>query len=142
MSEPTMDDPERARLRDVVERYATAADRRDADAFAAVFAPDGVLVTPRGELRGHAELRSVAARLGRYDETRHTITGHQLVAFDGDDATAETFCTAEHVTIGDVCVETYVMEIRYDDRFRRDELGGWRIVERRLVLLSEDRRQG
>lgn len=129
-------------LRALAERYAAAADARDGDAFADVFAEDGVLVTHRGELRGRDELRSVPDRLARYDRTRHLVTGHEIVAADGDDATARTWCTAEHTTIGDVCVETYVMEIRYDDRCRRDPSGRWTITERRLVLLSEETRQG
>jgi ketosteroid isomerase-like protein len=124
-----------------VQRYATAADRRDRDAFASVFCDDGVLVTPRGELRGHAELATVPDRLARYDQTRHTITGHEVTSIDGDEATAQTWCTAEHLTIGDVCMETYELRVRYDDRLRRDA-GEWRIAERVLVVLAEERRQG
>lgn len=135
-----MEDADRAQIRGLVAQYATAADRRDGDAFAAVFTDSGVLVTPRGELRGHDRLRTVAERLARYDRTVHTVTDHRLASLDGDEAVGATFCTAEHLTIGDVCVETYVMTIRYDDRFRRVD-GGWRIAERRLVLLAEERRQ-
>lgn len=129
-------------LRALADRYAAAADDRDADAFADVFTDDGVLETHRGEMRGRDELRSVPERLARYDQTRHTVTSHEVVDVAGDAATARAWCTAEHTTIGDVCVETYVMEIRYDDRCHRDESGRWRIAHRRLVLLSEDTRQG
>ena len=56
-------------------------------------------------------------------------------------ARGSTWCTAEHLTIGDVCIETYVMTIRYDDRYARTP-DGWRIVSRTLVLLDEAWRQG
>ena len=130
-----------AELRALVERYATAADERDAAGFAGCFTDDGVLITPRGELRGTTELATVPARLDRYDRTRHLVTDHRVHEVADELATGATWCTAEHLTIGDVCVETHVMTIRYDDRYERTP-DGWRLARRTLVLLDEERRQG
>lgn len=132
---------DREALRALVDRYASAADRRDTAAFADAFTEDGVLSTPRGERRGRGELGEVTRLLARYDETRHAVTDQRIDGADGDRATGSTWCTAEHVTVGDVRVETHVMTIRYDDVYRRVD-GAWRIERRVLVLLAEERRQG
>ena len=57
-------------------------------------------------------------------------THHELadvvVAIDGDEATASSRVTV--VQGGEV-----VLRARYDDRFVRDDAGGWRFAERRIT---------
>ena len=125
---------DRLELRDLAERYAFAADRRDGKALAATFTEDGVLEAPRGRFTGHDELADVAPMMERlYRKTFHAVLGQQA-EIDGDDASGETYSIARHYFTGDDgeprCFE---MTIRYQDRFRRTP-GGWRFAARRLVV--------
>jgi uncharacterized protein (TIGR02246 family) len=116
--------------------YASAADRRDGAALAALFAPDGELVCePAGDrYRGRAELERVVEALAPFEVTLHDVgTVHVEVA--GDRATGEVTCAAHHVADA----VDHVLRIRYHDDYARDPGGGWRIARRRLVVLWTER---
>lgn len=121
-----------AELRALSERYAAAADDGDADAFAAVFTPDGRLAVhypadgddPSTDLRGAEALAAVPGRLTeRYDRTFHLL-GQST--HDGD--AGLVYCVAHHLSRAEG-TDT-VMYLRYRDRYRRGEDGAWRIAER------------
>lgn len=129
-------------LRRLAETYARYADRCDGRRLAELFVPGGQLrirrpgeLTPSTTLHGHAEIAAAIDRLTRYDATFHLVANH-IAACDGDDATAEVYCLAHHVTgRGDGHDEPrdHVMVIRYIDRCRRGA-DGWRFVERELQV--------
>jgi len=52
-----------AEISNVMGRYAFALDGKDADSYAALFAPDGVLDYARGELHGREAIRKMVADL-------------------------------------------------------------------------------
>jgi ketosteroid isomerase-like protein len=139
-----MDDAEtsdRMALRLLVEQYAWAADRRDAEAYAGAFTDDAVLATNRRDIVGREQLLGVVANLNRYTVTMHLVGNHEVTfGADGDSATGSTYCVAQHVRVDDSGTErVYVMNIRYDDRYVRVD-GGWRMAHRTLNLLwDEDR---
>jgi uncharacterized protein (TIGR02246 family) len=138
----TSDDADRQALRDLVETYATTADRRQAEATAALFTPQGRLARYDGdpsqghllgERNGRDELARAFAHLARYAVTTHFL-GQQRVELDGDRATGETYCLAHHVTVDDDGGRTMMlMSIRYlDDYVRTEE--GWRFAQRLLAV--------
>jgi len=139
----------RLEIRELVDRYARAADRVDGPAAAALFTPDGALrIFERGteapvrERLGREAIATAFAGLSRYDVTLHVVANH-LVEIDGDTATGETYCLAHHVrTIGEGAqahLSDYVMAIRYLDVYAHSD-EGWRIAQRHLQLeLTEER---
>jgi SnoaL-like domain len=138
---------DRLALADLAASYARAVDRRDYGALAALFEPDGRIVVeregrPPDVLAGPEAIAArVAAGIERFARTFHFV-GQQLVDIDGDDASGETYCVAQHLSEGGFVQSNHVMNIRYQDRFRRSA-AGWRFVERRLhVDWVEDRPVG
>jgi hypothetical protein len=126
-------------LRRLAEEYAAAADRRDAEAFCAVFDPDDGRLVARREIRGIEGARAVMQALDRYARTFHFV-GNARYEVEGERARGEVYCTASHLTVTDDGCTNYVMHIRYQDRYvRRDDSPGpggvpWRILERVVVV--------
>jgi hypothetical protein len=135
---------DRWEIRSLIDRYASAADRRDGAAAAAVFSDDGELemwLTPGDETssvrRGNAEIAAAVDRIARFDATQHVIAS-SVIAVTGDEARADTRCNAHHVTrpttgpgAGAAVASDLVLYLRYLDSFARGE-GGWRITRREL----------
>jgi hypothetical protein len=116
-------------------QYAIAADRRDGDAFASVFEPDGLLrgfvqEELRARVQGHDELRRVPASLRRYARTMHFV-GTVGYVVDGDEATGEVYCVAHHVSREPVT--DLIMHIRYEDRYRKASDGRWLFSQRDCI---------
>ena len=126
--------------------YASCADTRDAEGFAALFTGDGELVVPRppAELRpvivrsGHDALVEAAEFLRRYERTFHLVSAGRFEVA-GDGATGEVPCVAHHISVpadpggdGPAGTDT-VWFIRYRDRYRRTG-SSWKIVRRELHL--------
>lgn len=132
---------DRLAIRDLVDRYARAADRVDGAAAAALFTEQGALrIFERGrdepvrERLGREAIAVAFAGLSRYEVTLHVVANH-LVDLDGDVATGETYCLAHHVrSLGEGAERSdYLMAIRYLDDFVRTA-EGWRFSQRRLHL--------
>ena len=108
-------------------RYALAVDRRDLDAWTALFVPD---VDMGRHGRGRDALRDwIAPQLATFYRSVHQICGHRIVLAPGGapaTATGQVYCRAEH----EVGERWIVMAIRYDDEYRRvgDE---WLFARRR-----------
>lgn len=140
---------DRLEIRELVDRYARAADRFDGPAAAALFTPGGALrIFERGtdapvrERLGREAIATAFVGLARYEVTLHVVANH-LVELAGDAATGETYCLAHHVrTIGEgeaARLSDYVMAIRYLDAYERTS-EGWRIAQRHLLLeFTEER---
>lgn len=130
MSDLTSD---RLELRYLVERYARGCDRRDAALLATCFADGGTVTVnwtdrPPSTMHMPRDLERIPTGLGRYEKTLHFVGNHHAEV-DGDTATGETYCFAHHILDGN----DHVMAIRYQDVYRR-EAGGWRILERTLLV--------
>ena len=137
--QPDSDVADRLALRGLVDEYALAVDARDADRFAGLFTPDGVLAViepgdpePSLSYRGHDQLRGVMELLASFSTTFHVMANFTC-RIDGSTAEGDTYRLAHHLTEDEVGGTTdTLMLIRYHDAFRRVD-GGWRI-ERRDVL--------
>lgn len=135
---PSLSADDRAELADLAAAYAHAVDRRRFEQLRRVFTADGVLHTPTGSRRGHAEIESAMGRLHRYEATFHVL-GQQRLAATAEGASGETYCVAHHLRRHDDGRVDSVMYIRYLDRFAATA-DGWRIAERRLeVDWTDDR---
>jgi hypothetical protein len=123
----------RLELRDLVDGYALAIDRRDPEAFGAVFAEDGELRifepdadTPFSVSAGRTEIVRIVGMLDVYIDTQHLMANH-VVTLNGDTATGIVYCQARHVLPEGP--EDLLMVIEYEDRYTRRH-GTWRIAVR------------
>ena len=112
-----------ADIRQLVARYAVAADRRDMDTLASLFVTDvrvGRDATGRTALRQDFErqFRSIGVSI-------LNVGTHQIDLLGPDDATGHVYCRAE-IEDGDRWIH---QAIRYDDTYRRED-GTWLFVRR------------
>jgi ketosteroid isomerase-like protein len=124
-------------IRQLVERYASAADRADGEAAAALFTENGefeVWLDPAGgeshAMRGQSEIAAAVGQVSAYRATQHVIA-NSVADIDGDRAQGQTRCTAHHVETPDNGGHDRVLYIRYDDEFARVD-GRWRYGRREL----------
>jgi hypothetical protein len=125
-------------------RYAAAMDRRDRGAILSVFHPDATMRVDRpgrkpGLLQGHDELGRLTAIVGRWPRTLHLLA-QGLYQIHGDAAEGEVYCVAHHFDLAGGGGGDHIMYIRYQDNYRRDETGTWRIAHRTVTVeATEDR---
>ena len=129
-------------LRRLVDGYARAVDRGDAEAFVELFEPDAILQVfhgseadgPTTESRGRPALGQIPGRLkARYSRTFHFV-GNHMCEVRGDEATGEAYCLAHHLTENAHGGTDYVMLIRYHDDYRRRPGDSWKFAHRRLTV--------
>lgn len=126
-----------AELRRTAELYAQGADRRDKAHWQAVLAEDCVIEGPGFSITGRdANLGSVDALGQMFRATVHRVH-NQVAAVSGDEASGETYCTADHLL--NESDNVLVWTIRYQDRWRR-EAGVWRFTHRKLIVEWEEMR--
>jgi ketosteroid isomerase-like protein len=125
----TLDD--RAAIHDLYARYAYAFDSADADAWAALFTPDGRFAPPGIDpVVGTDALHGfVAGRSGEMPGMRHMMA-NVLVGPDGDGATGRAYFVCYRMG-GDGRFRMRNFG-RYEDTFARHD-GGWRIANRDIV---------
>ncbi len=126
---PTLED--RLAIQLLLYRYADAADRRDAAAFAACFAGSAVDISGPGFAMTNAE-QVVGTLAAKYVWTMHNVH-NSLHEVDGDRASGYTYCVASHVRAepsGARVKEDWY--IRYEDELLRQG-GSWVFLRRRLV---------
>ena len=137
---------DRLALRALVDTYARLVDRRDAAAVAALFSPDGRLVShllgegaaPVVRTGRGAIAAALAEGLARYLATTHVVGG-QVVALEGDRASGETTCLAHHVYLRGDERRMLVLAVRYHDEFALHG-GSWCFAERQLRVDWRDDR--
>jgi hypothetical protein len=138
-------DDDRTRLRELVDAYALAADRRDDEAFVALFTEHATLTigqpgAPTATFEGADGLRAATAPLDAYHATMHLVGNHVCeVDDDGAAATGTTYCLANHLAAAGNGVENLRMVIRYEDRYTRGSDGAWRFAARDLAILWTER---
>lgn len=117
-----------ARLRETALRYARMMDRMSFDDLPTVFAEDGVLSGPGYEMTGHDQLRAGLQSLDQFDATLHGVL-NTYFEIDGDRATGEVYCVANHVHQVDGIPFKLDMGIRYQDEYMRH--GDIWVIQRR-----------
>jgi SnoaL-like domain len=129
-------------LRRLSALYAAGADRRGGETYAGVFLPDArVRVyrlpdvdTPMTEMSERSELAKVPGILQKlYARTFHFV-GQSVYEIGDDEATGEVYCQAHHLTTDRHGGTDYVMHMRYQDVYRRDGQGDWKIAEREAFI--------
>ena len=129
-------------MRDLAHRYAAAVDDRDFAAVAALFAPDGALVTARPPKRldpvdAHVGQEGVLQAMRLLDGVPRTF--HALVGEVYDGSTGRIACVAHHLVETDGVVVDHVWHLRYLDQYV-DTADGWRFARREVhVDLVEQR---
>jgi SnoaL-like domain len=125
-------------LRRLSALYAAGADRRGGDTYAGVFLPDAHMRvyrlpdvdTPMTDMTGHDELAKVPGMLRKlYARTFHFV-GQCVYEIGDGEATGEVYCQAHHLTTDRHGGTDYVMHMRYQDAYRRDDHDDWKIAER------------
>ncbi len=119
-------------LYELVCRYAQAVDKRDWTALARLFAPDAVLKGPGFSFDGVDAIVAGMSGLGRFSLTQHHVHNH-LAEVDELEASAETYCVANHLYEVDGVTRKLDWGIRYLDRFACID-GLWHITRRELLL--------
>lgn len=133
-----------AELRALAERYARGCDQGDGALYAGVFLPDATVRVFRGDdepstMQGVDVLVTVPEKLGHYDKTFHFL-GQSTYEVGDDEATGEVYCLAHHLTADRHGGTNYVMHIRYQDTYRTDGDGRWKIADRRVNVDWTDTR--
>ncbi|WP_044871851.1 nuclear transport factor 2 family protein [Pseudomonas sp. LFM046] len=119
-------------LYELVCRYAQAVDKRDWTALARLFAPDAVLKGPGFSFDGVDAIVAGMNGLGRFSLTQHHVHNH-LAEVDEQEASAETYCVANHLYEVEGVTRKLDWGIRYLDRFACID-GLWHITRRELLL--------
>jgi hypothetical protein len=136
----------RTALRELVDRYASAVDRKQLSEVAELFTTDGELLihargdgAPRHAYRGRAEITRALGGLDRYPVTFHQVGGQLLNVEEGSQASGETYCQASHLYEVDGEQRIYVMSIRYEDTFVYETDRWLFAVRRQRTDWAEDR---
>lgn len=129
---------DRWEIRQLVERYAAAADRANGEEAASLFAEDGEFLMwldpavedPTSHRRGQAEIAAAIDRIRDYSHTHHTIGSHFAVV-SGDQAAGETRCEAHHLVGVPPNIHDHVMFAYYVDNYVKQS-GHWLFRRREL----------
>lgn len=130
-------------LRELRYAYASALDRRDADALLAVFRPDAVMRVfapgaeePRTHLRGHDRIvRTIDGLRERYATTLHLVTNTTATILRPGVATGRAYGVSHHLPHGGAGAVKFVVHLVYEDEFLAGPGGDWRIARRDIRFL-------
>jgi hypothetical protein len=116
-------------LRELVQRYNRAADRRDVELMRSVFHPGATYDQGGGPMPGDDIGQQIIDGLNAMmTSSFHSVAG-QAVKIRGDEAVGETYLSGQHVLADGKRLRS---QTRYLDRFERRD-GEWRISERLIV---------
>ena len=123
---------DRLAITDVLTLYSRGIDRCDIEVLGACFWPDATARYGAEPQNAHAWAAATVAALKGMERTFHSLS-NMLIVVEGDQARAETYCTAWHWLAGpDGPVEMVVGGRYLDDLEKRD--GAWRIARRLYVM--------
>jgi len=133
---PTQDLLDRVAIVEVLDRYATALDRRDWALLDDVFTADACVSFRAGEVIGSAAIvAAIRAHLDGCGPTQHLL-GNYRVRILGDRAESACYVRAIHVGAAAQVDRTYEVGIEYRDVLERTG-AGWRIAARSFHTLWE-----
>ena len=108
-------------------------ERRAWNEIPEIFTESARLSGPGYAMTGHQELDAGYLAIEMYSATMHCVH-NQMAELEGDRATGELYCVANHLYEKDGVPFKLDMGIRYEDRYERGA-AGWRIAERILNLI-------
>lgn len=124
-------------IREVLNKYARACDRRDWPLFEDVFTAD-VLFNYGGEYEATGRdklVKLIKNSLGGCGPTQHLL-GNFTIAVNGETATCSCYVRAFHVGRGDKRGQLYEVWGEYKDALVLDG-GTWKISERQFLITYE-----
>ena len=123
---------DREAIRDLVQGYAVAVDRKDWTRVRACFTPDAVCDYAwfKGDL--DTVLGHIERGLAQFQTTMHLL-GNHLAQVTGDTATAETYAVCHHRLQTPTGPADRIVGMRYLDGLVRTP-EGWRIRRRDIVV--------
>ena len=126
-----------AELRQLVDRYADAVDRRDGAALVDLFDTGGTVTVQAdgGPVEASwtgAGVADLLHSLAGYPMTFHHVGG-AVFEGEGEAAVGRVSCLAHHYQRTESGPVDLVMAVRYHDRYRRRS-AGWRMSERRVAV--------
>ena len=128
---------ELAQLRHTAELYAQGADRKDKAIWSQLLAEDCVIEGPGFTLEGRSGcLAAIDGLAHMFRATVHRVH-NQVATIDGDLASGETYCTADHLLLQ--ADRVLVWTLRYLDHWQRDA-GQWRFTRRKIILEWQETR--
>ena len=131
---------DRLAIRELVDAYASCADRRDVEGQMSLFTADTEFLVymdsrnavPTQEIRGRDGLRPVFENLKTYEATTH-FNGQSTVVWAQDSATGVSYCLAHHVKVDGPHRSLMIASIRYLDQFVKMD-GHWYFRQRKLLV--------
>lgn len=126
-------------IRRVIYRYARGIDRRDLALIRSCYHADAIDEHGpyHGDVGGFIAWVETGFASGRLQSSFHHV-GNILIEVEGEEARAETYCTATHRIIEDGELHDFILDVRSLDDFRRHD-GEWRIARRRIVYENAGR---
>jgi uncharacterized protein (TIGR02246 family) len=128
---------DRLDVTDLVARYAECVDTADAEGYASLFVPDGVVEHSAGSVKGRTEIKAWVEELGQMgrigpkSQLKHFL-GLPVIRGDGQRCTARTYVTIPRLMeAGDI--STRLMGTYRDDIVKHD--GRW-LIEKRVIDLD------
>jgi hypothetical protein len=123
-------------IRTLCDRYAFAVDAGDSTTLVSLFTPDGHLASNYAggdwHFHGRQELAQIVVGAKGIAPTTMHFVGNHVADIDGDTATGETYCIANHVREDQ---SNLIQMVRYVDRYSRGADGDWFIADRRVDIL-------
>jgi hypothetical protein len=131
---------DRLAIRELVDAYASCADRRDVEGQMSLFTADTEFLVymdsrnaiPTQEIRGRDGLRPVFENLKTYEATTH-FNGQSTVTCTRDSATGVSYCLAHHLRVDGPHRSLMIASIRYLDQFVKMD-GHWYFRQRKLMV--------
>ena len=128
-------------IRNLVDQYAYCADARDAQGQMALFTEDASFIVfmdaksaePSQVINNRADLFPVFDNLNTYRVTMHFNGQSTVLELNDDTATGIAYCIAHHQTIEDGVQTLMIANIKYHDRFVKQN-GKWLFAGRKLMV--------
>lgn len=124
---------DRAHIHDLVLSYARRVDTKDWQGYADLFADDGRIVWPYGDIPKKDIARSIERILEPFDATHHMLTNIGIT-IDGDTARAHYYLQSVHIPSTTESDQTSDIGGWYDNDYRRTP-DGWRIMKLDLTFI-------
>lgn len=124
---------DRAEIHDLVLSYARCADTKDWQGYSDLFAEEGRIIWPYGDISKADIARSIGRILGPFEATHHMLTNIGIT-IDGDRARTHHYLQSIHIPSVDEPGRHSGIGGWYDNEYRRTP-DGWRFVSLDLTFI-------
>jgi hypothetical protein len=124
---------DRTQIHDLVLSYARVADSKDWQGYADLFAEEGRIIWPYGDIPKKDIARSIARILEPFEATHHMLTNIGIT-IDGDTARTHHYLQSVHLPVASEPGQHSDVGGWYNNEYRRTP-AGWRIVSLDLTFV-------